>query len=153
MRIIDGIAMLCLVVLLTSPALATDPRLQTFLGKFAEFDAQPHLRADWLGPDSPFAPYFDKPFIDGLGERERALYGQAYSQGACRIARIVATVGFLNQYPFLTPAFEVNDIRAAFEVYILPKLDRDPSPCIPAQQERGGTDRSLPAWMPDSGHG
>ena len=153
MRIICIIATLALALSWALPASAADPRLQKFLTQFTEFKAQTRPRSAWLGPGSPFAPYLDKPFIDGLGERGRVLYGHAYSQGACRMARTVATVGFLNHYPFLASAFDRTEIRAAFEVYILPKLDKDPYPCIPAEQDRDEPDRPLPPLIPDLRHG
>lgn len=116
-----------------TPADARDNRLSEFLRNFERLDTGQATRTEWLGSKSPFAPYLDHSVVEALGETERELYGRAFNVGACRVVRMLGTVGFLNAYPYLALALERHKIRAAFEVYILPHLSRNQGACIPSK--------------------
>lgn len=124
-------ACLMYLAVLIAPVHAGETRLQDFIRNFDEMDLEQTARAEWLGPKSPFAPYLKHSVVEALGESERALYGKAFNAGACRMVRMLGTIGFLNRYSHLALAFERSNVRAIFGVYILPILTPDQERCTP----------------------
>ena len=118
----------CIALALTVPAsgaFAEDKRFTQFMEAFERLDLSLARRADWVGTQSPFAPYIEPSFLDGLSERSRKVYRRAHESGACFLAEEIAIVGFLVNHPHLTPAFQRSDVRMAFAYFVWPSQ----SPC------------------------
>ena len=105
-------------------ARTADPRLERFNDAYSQIKRLDRpTQKDWLGPQSPFAPYLSTRVVDGLGRLERALLAEVLGQeGDCNLVDMLGTIGFLTQHPFLTEAFDQSVVQSTFDTYVVMRL-------------------------------
>lgn len=91
----------CLIIAV--PDSHADKRLEIFLQKSEKF-LERHKPLNHV--DSPFRPYLQRPFEEGLDEKALDKFRQARGKGDCIIVENLQKQGFLGLYPFLKPAFD-----------------------------------------------
>lgn len=72
----------------------------------------------WRGADSPFAPYLEKPFTDGLSPAERSLSDAAAARADCRTVAALDLIGFQRLHPQLTPAWLADEMHDVFRDHV-----------------------------------
>ncbi len=102
---------ICLISILSLVACA-DSRLTLFLEDYKNMpDKEDFISfSQWKKPSSPFHPYLDRNFVEGLTPDQVKQYQRAQKLQRCETIRNLEQQGFLNLYPFLRPAFERDDI-------------------------------------------
>ena len=90
---------------------------------YRKFDVTTFAYQQWMkSSKSPFAPYLDKDFHEGLNVDQAKLYQSAVKNINCTAIRDLELEGFLNFYPFLRPAFAhegIEDISAGDQEELL----------------------------------
>lgn len=98
-----GASMILFVHLVLASSAHSDQRLEKFLNKYNALKG----RVPPLGhPDSPFYPYHERLFEDGLDAAKLRVLRSAQRKGDCIAAEELVVEGFLDLFPFLKPAFD-----------------------------------------------
>lgn len=74
----------------------------------------------WLQPGSPWGPYLDRPFTDGLSTSEKKAHRQAQDIADCKAVAELDKRGFLRLYAHLEPAFQRDEVETVFKKAIQP---------------------------------
>jgi len=93
-------------VIASSTQSLADKRLDIFLEKSEKF-LERNKPLDHV--DTPFRPYLQRPFEEGLNEMASARFRQARDKGDCLVVENLLEDGFLGLYPFLKPAFDNSE--------------------------------------------
>lgn len=103
-------------VIASSTQSLADKRLDIFLEKSEKF-LERNKPLDHV--DSPFRPYLQRPYEEGLNEMASARFRQARDKGDCLVVEKLLEVGFLGLYPFLKPAFDDSERGQKLRVNIV----------------------------------
>ena len=92
--------------------------IKRFYAAFSAIKAKPAGERRWRGGDSPFAPYLERPFTDGLSPAERSLSEAAAARADCRTVAALDLIGFQRLYPQLAPAWLKDEMHDVFRDHV-----------------------------------
>ena len=74
----------------------------------------------WLTTTSPWHPYLQKQFVEGLSKFGKSRHNDYVEQGNCEKAALLEISGMLDLYPRLRAVFDNSEIRSLFSTAIHP---------------------------------
>ena len=106
---------------MVAQAVQNDPRLEIFLEKYDALNGRTPLLAH---PDSPFFPYHNRNYEEGLDALQIMKLHKAQEEGECSFVTTLVIDGFLSLFPFLKPAF--SDSKRGLYLRVMISKDNRP---------------------------
>jgi len=76
--------------------------------------------SDWLSPASPWAPYLDRQYREGLSDVQQKQYFALQEEGRCEELVALEEIGFRGLYPEISPALSDKMVNTVFTREIIP---------------------------------